>query len=110
MALITRPEPLHFGHGLAFSCPVPLHCGQTSSPVPAVPGAASSPGARGFVPAAFELAAGFFRSWSIVSRAASAGFLSKVLGLVGMGMSFMQAGLMRLAMVEVPCHCVAGSG
>src|SRR5690606_14198511 len=41
---ITLPVPPQFSHGLLLIRPVPRQTGQTSSPVPGVPGGASSPG------------------------------------------------------------------
>ena len=43
--LTIRPVPSQFGHVAPATSPLLLHFGQTSSPVPGVPGGASSPGA-----------------------------------------------------------------
>lgn len=42
---MTLPVPSHVGHGVPLFCPVPLQSGHTASPVPVLPGSASSPGA-----------------------------------------------------------------
>jgi hypothetical protein len=48
MPSLTLPVPLQFGHvPPACALPVPLQAGQRSSPVPGVPGGASSPGLVG---------------------------------------------------------------
>ncbi len=48
MPTVTRPVPAHCVQGCAsLPLPVPPHARQVSSPVPGVPGAASSPGASG---------------------------------------------------------------
>lgn len=44
---MTFPRPLQFSHSAPSFVPLPLHSGQTSSPVDGVPGAASSPGFMG---------------------------------------------------------------
>lgn len=48
MPAVMRPVPSQFGQQLpSLMRPLPPHSGQTVSPVPGVPGAAWSPGARG---------------------------------------------------------------
>ena len=47
MPRVIRPVPSQFSQGFPSILPLPLHSGQMSSPVPGVPGRASSPG-RGF--------------------------------------------------------------
>jgi hypothetical protein len=44
MPSTIRPVPPHLGQAEPSMRPLPWHCGQISSPVPGVPGAASSPG------------------------------------------------------------------
>src|SRR5690349_14025104 len=44
---VTLPVPSQTGQGIPSCSPRPLQCGQMFSPVPGVPGAASSPGAVG---------------------------------------------------------------
>jgi hypothetical protein len=50
IARVIFPVPPQFSQILPLTFPDPEHCGHTSSPVPGVPGAASSPGFVGPVP------------------------------------------------------------
>lgn len=51
MPVVTLPVPAQFVQALPRTVPLPWHTGQMFSPVPGVPGGASSPGLSGGLPA-----------------------------------------------------------